>query len=703
MRTNRLDLRTVVFRFQAWIAPAIFLVVAFLAYGLFAFQQGFHWDDWGFAWMPVTYGLPGLVKYYSYDRPLLAYFVYLTTSLIGPRPFAWQIFGILARWAATVTLWQVIRILQPNRERLAFWTSAFFLLYPGFLQQTIANAYGHYLFIEAGFFLSIALMLKVIESKRYRWPLMLASLLLALPNLFLTEYFAGLELLRPFLLWFALQKEIPDVRQRSKSFVWYYLPFIIIFGIFLYWRFFIARSLRYGIDANAGELTSISTLGGLIGTIVSQWLTVSINAWLQIFRFPDAQDFGIRLTIVYSLILIAALEGWVYFSKRLARSEGNAPSENQSRHTLLPWFILGFVAILGAQIPFLLSRLTIKLQFPYDRFTLPFAPGIALLMAGALELIPNLTRRSLTAGLLAALAMGFQIQTSFAFRSDWNLVRNYLWQLSWRMPGLQPGTILLSSDMPFQFSSDNSLTAPINWMYNPGPQSGSMQYLNWDIDVRTKSGQFVPAPGQPIKSDFRVANFVGATDRAVVIAYQPPGCVRVLNPQYDRDLLVAPKSVTDAAKIQTLPFLAVPYLTAQAMPLSNMGQIIPDPAQSASPMDFLYPEPPRTWCYYFEKADLARQTENWKQVAKIGDQAFAVPFRADDLSEYLPFIEAYARLGRWTDAYDLSAATAASMPLLKTELCSLWTRLQNDTSMTTVQNAENQISKELLDLQCFGK
>ena len=119
---NQFASRRDVFRFQVWIVPAILLLITFFAYGLFALQQGFHWDDWAFAWMPVTYGLSGLIKYYSYDRPLLAYFVYLTTSLISPHPLAWQIFGMLARWASAVTLWWVIRIILPNRKRLAFLT-----------------------------------------------------------------------------------------------------------------------------------------------------------------------------------------------------------------------------------------------------------------------------------------------------------------------------------------------------------------------------------------------------------------------------------------------------------------------------------------------------------------------------------------------------------------------------------------------------
>src|SRR5581483_7573022 len=354
LKMKRFDVCEKVFRFQAWTIPVALLVMTFLAYGLFALQQGFHWDDWGFAWMPVTYGLPGLVKYYSYDRPFLAYFVYLTTSLLGPHPFAWQIFGLLARWASAVTLWWVIRITLPNCRRLAFWTSAFFLLYPGFRQQTIANAYGHYLWIETCFFISLAFMMKAVESNRYRWPLILASFILTLPNLFLTEYFAGFEIVRPFLLWFALRKENLNTLQHIKRFALYYLPFVFIFAAFLYWRFFVARSLRYGIDViSPTEVASMTTLSELIATILDQWLTVSINAWLQIFQLPSLQDFGMRLMLLHSLILIAVLESWVYFSKQLTHSEEINSHVNSRLLILRLWLIVGFIAVLGAQIPFL--------------------------------------------------------------------------------------------------------------------------------------------------------------------------------------------------------------------------------------------------------------------------------------------------------------------------------------------------------------
>ena len=60
-------------RLFRWAAPLALLLVAFLSYGIFAFQQGFHWDDWGFAWLIRTLGRPGLFDYFATNRPFLAY------------------------------------------------------------------------------------------------------------------------------------------------------------------------------------------------------------------------------------------------------------------------------------------------------------------------------------------------------------------------------------------------------------------------------------------------------------------------------------------------------------------------------------------------------------------------------------------------------------------------------------------------------
>jgi len=57
------------------------------------------------------------------------------------------------------------------------------------------------------------------------------------------------------------------------------------------------------------------------------------------------------------------------------------------------------------------------------------------------------------------------------------------------------------------------------------------------------------------------------------------------------------------------------------------------------------PEPYHGWCYYYQKADLARQQGEWEDVQRIGEQAFGQGFEPQDPIEWMPFLQAYAVAG----------------------------------------------------------
>jgi hypothetical protein len=100
---------------------------------------------------------------------------------------------------------------------------------------------------------------------------------------------------------------------------------------------------------------------------------------------------------------------------------------------------------------------------------------------------------------------------------------------------------------------------------------------------------------------------------------------------------------------------------------------------SAAPpdTDIFGPEPAHTWCYFFQKADLARQTQDWNQVINLYKQAQQMGFSSKNGAEYLPLVEAYAQTGDWQKAYDLTiTARRQSLDTLKM-WCSNWARFQN--------------------------
>ena len=91
------------------------------------------------------------------------------------------------------------------------------------------------------------------------------------------------------------------------------------------------------------------------------------------------------------------------------------------------------------------------------------------------------------------------------------------------------------------------------------------------------------------------------------------------------------------------------------------------------------PEPPHAWCYYYEIADLARQQKDWQKVADFGDIAFELGDYPNDPSERIPFIEAYAHVGRWQRALELSRESQQITPLMEPVLCNLWHRILIET------------------------
>lgn len=658
-------------RLSQWVTPLALLVIAFFSYGIFAFQQGFHWDDWGFAWLIRTLGKPGLVDYFSTNRPFLAYVYSVTTTVFGTNPIAWQLFSLIMRWLTAVSLLWVLRIIWSNRQLETFFVAMFFLIYPGFNQQAIAITYSHFFLAQTLLFASLGLMLLFARQPgRYWWAGVLGTMCSAF-NLFATEYFFGLELLRPILLWLGLRAQWPDWKPRLKHAILVFLPFFLILVGYLYWRSFVLGFYLYQPELVASLESSPTTqLANLPGKIWEQWRVASWQAWKQVFQIPDFTEYGPRLTIVYIVVLALTGVGLYTFAKRFT-----TPNHTGWRSSTQCGG-LGLLALFLAGTPFLVADLPVRLTFPNSRFTLPFALGSALLLAALINLLPRFRHRILFASIFTALAVGVQYNNGYLWREDWRLQNSFFWQMTWRIPDLKTGSILLSSDTPFEYSSDNSLTFPLNWIYDPSNHTTEIEYAYYFVSVRLGNELESLAPGLPIHQDYLAATFNSTSDQVVAAHFAPPGCFRVLHPVYDRDLPLAPGTgeVADRWLESGVPIL--PRTALKAIELSNLEQINPTPDHTIALPSMFDPEPAHNWCYYFEKADLARQTDNWAQVAEIGDQVFAIPYLPDDVSEYLPFVEAYARTGRWEHARDLTRTTADAMPILKPALCAIWQRVE---------------------------
>ncbi|MBI5933246.1 MAG: hypothetical protein HY867_06025 [Chloroflexi bacterium] len=701
------------FSFSILGVPLFLLGTTLAAYGWFAAQQGFHWDDWGLIWVASLPDKKVLLDYFALARPLWGYFFLATTSLIGTDPLAWQIFALTFRWLAALTLWLALKQIWPNHPRFAFWTSLLALLYPGFSQHSIAIAYGHFSIMAVFLFGSLALSIQALRMGRGKMFAMIAALILSALQMFSTEYFFGLELLRPILFWLVISETETEPRKRFRRTVLEYLPYGLLLVTFVVWRVFFFESQLY-----EGAAQSTLGLASLPRQIADALWNSTFLAWSGVFHLPSAVVFGERLTSAYWSALFAVLAVFVFFSRsKFRHCEGDLPEAISSRHggllrredhpprndgaketpksgdfgvqTDVPptrqWLFIGLLAILAAGIPFYVAGLPIQLKFPEDRFTQPFAFGVSMFLAALLDASPRAPWKVYLMGLLVTLAVGLQIQNAFFFREDWQAQKSYFWQLTWRVPALQSGTAILSARSPFVFTDDDALTAPTNWVYMPR-LSGEIEYQQLSIATRLDFNSETMKFGRPIEGELMTGDFIVNPERLLVVTFSPTSCLRVLDPRYDADWPVAPRSrpMANALIEAGLPFLK--REEAAALGMSQPGLVIQTHDAPSRPMDAIFgAEPSHQWCYYFQKADLSRSFDDWNEVARLGDEAFGVPYQPNNLAEYLPFIEAYARTGRLVDAKKLTMEVASQMSILKPTLCALWQRVSASGALSEIE------------------
>jgi hypothetical protein len=110
-------------------------------------------------------------------------------------------------------------------------------------------------------------------------------------------------------------------------------------------------------------------------------------------------------------------------------------------------------------------------------------------------------------------------------------------------------------------------------------------------------------------------------------------------------------------------------LVEQVGAYSHIDRIIPTGNAPIPPAHIFGAEPVHDWCYYYQKASLARQVGDWTEVGRLYDQTVALNLDATDKSELVPFIEGLVNLGRIDDAKSLYAGEIKGRTELRVPLC----------------------------------
>ncbi len=650
-------------RFTKNSAPFALLGAMVLAYGLLIPWLGFYQDDWHHVYYAYARGIDSLWELLSYDGRPFAGWVYVTGfSLLGFKPIAWQISTLILRWLTVSFIWAVFEQLWPDRTRQNFTAALFFAIYPFFLIQPLSVAYAVHWSGYLLYALSMWLMLLAVKYPRRFALFTVLALAAEAIQLFTLEYFAGIELLRPILLWFILSDE--NGRKKAWQVTRRWLPYLIVFTIYFIWRGFIyhspvaARNVPRGLN---GMLTSPwSTMQFILVNLLPDLVLMLFSTWFSILT-PDSVDFKSTVNLfITGLSLFSAAIIYFYFWRQ--KGNDSAPDSHWNKQA----FVLGFAAVLLGLLPayggefFPHSKLA-----PWNaRFAMGSLFGAGLLVTWALEtLINSANNRRIVMALLAGLTIGFQVSSENDFRHAWEAETNFYRQLILRAPTIAPNTTFLAESEFLGLMGDYPTSFALNTLYaKPGGVSGG-QAKTWLFLIVSNFGGRIEAllSGIPMEDAKHSTQFSGKSTDSLIINYEPQlgQCLWVINPE-NADIPIVPGILKDIS------------------PLTNLRLI----EQSDSPPPFLqtiFPTQPDDWCAYYQRGSLAHQLKDWNKTIALWQEASEKGFHPANGLEYLPFIEAYAQVGNWNQAFDLTKTSNKLSKGMENALCSAWSRFQQQT------------------------
>ena len=636
---------------RTWLVYAWLVLISLLSYGLLIPWLGFYWDAIPYLYQYRTFGAAGFPAFVASDRPFSAWIFMLTTSLFNYNPLGYHLVALVIRVLCSLFFYKILQLVYADRHDVQLAAASLFAVYPGFLQQPVAYIYIHHLSTLVFFLISVYLMLRAFSQARVNTLLLFLSMLCAL-SMFYLENFALLELARPFVIWKFLHDRKIKAPLKAGHILIRWLPFALLFVTFLYWRVFVLQFSSYQpsfLDALADNWRS--AVWGLVRRLPQDFYTATLKGWVNTLSAFSSDQLGSSALLVYvSLVLgvfVLALLVQVLWDS-FYRKEYGSRQQLTFLHGLLLFFLAGGI-VWVLEFP-------LDTDFPLDRMLLAFIPATALLLSGGYVL---LTRwrwlRRMALAFLVALAVGGHFENAMGYRQEWKSLHAFMWELKWRIPELWEDTMLVTNDLPLRYFSDNSLSFAFNWMHEVPKGSYDLPYLLLFSEARLGGSLEALEPHVDVSKNYRKFNFNGSTDRMILFYHDPPGCVHVLDPELDRHNPLVPAEIIEAVSLSRLDLIRDDHAAPVAW------EILESPYYG--------------WCYYFQKASLAVQNQDWETAAQLGDSAFSLDEYPNDASERLPFIEAYAMTGQWDKALQYSTLTIEVSELYQPMLCALWQRI----------------------------
>lgn len=672
---------------DALLIPSLILVIYILVFGLQASQMGYYLDDWFILNEYSRGGWLG-VFYYAFwgNRPLVFWLWLIGFKLFHFTPLYWQIWAMLWRWLTVVIIWLVFRRLWPKAALQVSLAALLFAVFPLFRQQASALTYSFHWICFFLWGLSIYSMVLAVQRPKWFLPWISLSVIAGAAELFSQEFFVGLELLRPLVLWLALAACGVQSRERLKRTLLAWAPFLLLLAGYLVWR--VQFMPTPGVDRNTPGMlygllkTPLTTLPQVAVMVAQDLIQIMLGTWYETIQ-PSLVTLSPISSLaawgVAGLAFLAALGAfWWLYQRANPSPDESAPVEAMWYRQAIPFGLLAMA--FGFAPGWTIGGHIYDLTGIYnDRFGLAAMFGAALTLVGLLEwLVKTQAYRLVLACILIGLGAGQNYRYETNYRWSWEKQSQIFWQMKWRAPDFKRPTTVYGEGSMVSYLGSWATTSAVSQMYQPAHSPWFYDFwyrdvtkINIDADLKNKD---------PMQLSMDSIRYAAPADSAVVIQFAPENlqCLWVLGPQD-----------------KTNPYLS--NQLAQAAPLSNLTQILPESNQALAP-EIFGREPAHDWCYYYEKADLARQYQDWAQVVSLWREAEQQGKHPHVGVEYGAFIEGFAHTGDWATAVDLTRKAAFPKYVMRSYVCSTWARIDRSTAASDAK--QQTLQTVINDFEC---
>jgi len=619
-----------------WSPILVLILVSALVYLPKISQLSYYRDDWYYMYDGHVAGPSIFNEMFKEDRPIRGPFFGLYFSVFGTDPFPYALGAYLWRVASGIGALWLLNLLFPQNTKINLFAALLLLVYPGYLWWVAGIEYQPMIASFCLQVFSIAFSLKAItsENKSSRFINALLAIVTGWYYLLLVDYAIGMEVFRLLCIYFVVsQNSQNSVFQKIRNTIRIGSWNLIIPLGYMFWRVFFFQSERKATDIGLqiGQLFS-SPLTGLWWFIrwLQSFLNVTIMAWTEPF---SRNFFKLGLQEMLTGLIISAFTVGIILSFYFLQSR-RITDFNEQPDALRSWgkgaMLIGGIGTLLGILPIIIANRYIE----FDRFSHYALPASLSASIFIIAGISRLSSEKFRVGILSFilfLASLTHYSVALIAVNEEKTIRDFWWQVTWRAPGIRENTSLMVNYPSIGYGEDYEIVSgPANFIYysKESPENEMVRYPISAISMTSEGINNILAGKFSAEKIVRSHIFLLDYGNALVIS-QPSttACVHVVDANW-KDIST---SETDSIKLVS--------------PQSKIDNVQVDVPIHTPPTSLFGSEPKHDWCFYYQKATLARQMKNWEQITSLEKQASNLGLHPNDQIEWMPFLQSAAMLG----------------------------------------------------------